>query len=333
MVEVSPGTRCAATDSEGRWTGPQPTSQASPQPPSPQLSSPQSFGPRSFGPQSFGPQSRLLALKQSAERERGTVRRRAVEDETEECGPGVCGHEAPDPEAHGPPEPVRPVSWHRTVLLRWARRWLPEPWLESRVDINRPGLLGLSAAAVVLLAVVGLAVWADAPSAEPAPSLPPVLAAPEAAPAPSSGAPPERVVVSVVGKVDRPGLVTVEPGARVADALGAAGGPLPGTDVTDLNLARKLADGEQLYVAVPAPPAAGEQQRGSGAAAADYGKVDLNTATKEQLDALPGVGAVTAERVLQWRATHGRFNSVDQLREVGGIGDSKLSKLRDRIRA
>lgn len=251
------------------------------------------------------------------------MKQRAEQSNRREDDPGV-----------DPADPVRPMSWQRTVLLRWARHWLPASWLESRVDMNRLGLLGLSAAAVFVLAVVGFTVWADEPSAEPAPNLPvsTLQAMPPAAP-PAPSAPPERVVVSVVGRVERPGLVTLAPGARVAEALDAAGGPLPDTDATGLNLARKLADGEQLYVAVPAPPGAAEEPRGSGGNPVDDGKVDLNTATKEQLDALPGVGTVTAERILQWRSGHGRFTSVDQLREVGGIGDSKLSKLRDRIRA
>ena len=211
------------------------------------------------------------------------------------------------------------------------------------MDISWFGLAGLSAAAVLVLAAVVSAVWSDEPSADPAPSLPAALP-PAQEPAqvpggawgqPSASGPapkPERVVVSVVGRVENPGLVAVEPGARVDDAVRAAGGPTPGADVTGLNLARKLVDGEQLYVDVPVPPGAAGQSRGSGRTSADDGKVDLNEATEEQLDALPGVGAATAGKILRWRSEHGRFTSVDQLREVGGIGDSKLVKLRARIR-
>ncbi|MGH3905283.1 MAG: helix-hairpin-helix domain-containing protein, partial [Pseudonocardiaceae bacterium] len=144
------------------------------------------------------------------------------------------------------------------------------------------------------------------------------------------------VVVSVVGKVARPGLVRVPDGSRVADALEAAGGALPGTDLVALNLARRLSDGEQLLVGVAPPP--GQPVQGgvvgapAGAAPTAAPMVDLNTATLEQLDTLPGVGPVTAQRILDWRAAHGRFTSVDQLREVDGIGEVRFSKLKELVR-
>ena len=141
------------------------------------------------------------------------------------------------------------------------------------------------------------------------------------------------LVISVVGKVRSPGLVTVPSGARVADALRAAGGALDGVDVSALNLARKLTDGEQIYVGVPVP--AGVQ---AGAAAPDQasggepgGKVNLNTATQDQLDTLPGVGEVTAKRIVDWRTQHGAFSSVEQLQEVDGIGATRFSRLRDQV--
>lgn len=188
------------------------------------------------------------------------------------------------------------------------------------MDPGRIGVLALALVALVVLVGVVVGAWANQPAAEPAP--PPISPPP---PPVTTAAPPE-LVVSVVGRVSRPGLVTVSPGARVADAVASAGGPLPGTDLTGLNLARRLVDGEQLYVAVPPPPQESSGQRGGD------GKVDLNTATEDQLDELPGIGEVTAKRIVQWRAEHGRFDSVEQLREVGGIGESRFARLREVVR-
>lgn len=142
--------------------------------------------------------------------------------------------------------------------------------------------------------------------------------------------------MSVSGKVTRPGLVEVPGGARVSDVLDAAGGALPGTDLTGLNLARRVADGEQIAVGVPAAPDAGPAASGdptaaSGRAAGPPGKVDLNLATAEQLDALSGVGPVMAQRILEWRTRNGRFTRVEQLREVEGIGERRFSQLRELV--
>jgi competence protein ComEA len=123
-----------------------------------------------------------------------------------------------------------------------------------------------------------------------------------------------------------PGLVRLHSGARVADALQAAGGPTPGTDLTGVNLARKLTDGEHVVIG-PAPAAAPAPDPASG------GRLDLNTATVPELDALPGIGPVTAKRILDWRTAHGRFASVDQLREIDGIGEARFAQLRDLVTA
>jgi competence protein ComEA len=192
-------------------------------------------------------------------------------------------------------------------------------------------------------------VWFERPRAEPVPDLPAVtVAAPGAeasaatdAAAPTAAAPTATVpvaplVVSVSGKVHRPGLVEVPDGARVADVLAAAGGALPGTDLSTLNLARRVADGEQVAVGVPAAadavpgPASGATPP-SPAGSAPVGKVDLNVATVEQLDALPGVGPVTAQRILEWRTRHGRFTRVEQLREIEGIGERRFAQLRELV--
>lgn len=186
-------------------------------------------------------------------------------------------------------------------------------------------------AALAVLALAGgpILLFGGGPAPERPPVLPAARESPPPVTAPASKVVESSLVISVVGKVVSPGLVTVPSGARVADALRAAGGPLKGTDLTALNLARKLMDGEQIYVGVPEPPASPREP--SGGAGAVAGKVDLNTATADQLDVLPGVGAVTAKRIVDWRTRHGGFASVDQLQDVDGIGAAKLARLRDQV--
>jgi competence protein ComEA len=152
------------------------------------------------------------------------------------------------------------------------------------------------------------------------------------------------VVVSVVGLVHRPGLVTLDSGARIADALTAAGGTLDGADLIGLNMARRVSDGEQIVVGIASPPgtptamgssvtAPRGQAEGPTAEAGPEppSSVNLNTATPEELDALPGVGPVTAAAIVGWRDANGRFTSVEQLGEVDGIGPARLEKLRDLV--
>jgi len=193
---------------------------------------------------------------------------------------------------------------------RLVRRWLPGGTAKRRFALVTVPV------AVAALVAGSIAVFGGGPAAEPPPVLPsakPVADVPEAKAA---------LVISVVGRVRRPGLVSVPPGSRVADVLRAAGGAEPGADLSSLNLARKVSDGEQLAVGVPASAAE------PGLAA---GKVDLNTATAEQLDTLPGVGAVMARRIVEWRTRHGAFSKVEQLRDVEGIGESKFAKLREQV--
>jgi len=234
-------------------------------------------------------------------------------------------------------------------LARLGERWVPERWRGLRLDPGRPGAVALAVVAAVAAVLAAVGVWRDRPVAEQPPSLSvagaaeqPVPLAAGAAPGrpPGAGAP---LVVSVAGKVHRPGLVQLPEGARVADAIAKAGGPLRGTDLTPLNLARRVADGEQILVGLP-QPAAGPDAGPAGPLAAGAapgaggggppvpgGKIDLNRATAEQLDTLPGVGPVTAQRILDWRARHGRFSSVEQLREIEGIGERRFAQLRDQV--
>jgi competence protein ComEA len=143
---------------------------------------------------------------------------------------------------------------------------------------------------------------------------------------------PTVLVVSVQGRVRRPGIVRLPPGSRVVDAIAAAGGAPPATDLATVNLAAKVTDGEQIVVGVGSGTAgAGLTAGGSRAAGAPPGPVGLNTATAAQLDALPGVGPVMAQRIVDYRTAHGGFQRIDQLQDVPGIGPSKFAQLRDLV--
>ena len=140
----------------------------------------------------------------------------------------------------------------------------------------------------------------------------------------TTSAPPE-LVIDVEGKVHRPGIVTLPAGSRVVDAIKAAGGLKGKADTASLNMARKVDDGEQILVGV-APVAAAEPVAGAPGA-----KVNLNTATMDQLDELPGVGPVTAKSILDWRTKNGHFTKVEDLLDVNGIGQATLEDLRDLV--
>jgi competence protein ComEA len=139
---------------------------------------------------------------------------------------------------------------------------------------------------------------------------------------------PAELVVHVAGKVRTPGVVRLPAGSRVLDAVAAAGGANKGVDLSGLNLARPLVDGEQVLVGVP-PPAGAEPAAPSGGTTA--GPVNLNTATTEQLEALPGIGPALAGRIVGWRTEHGRFTSVEELQEVSGIGPATMAELADLV--
>lgn len=251
-------------------------------------------------------------------------------------------------------DPVEP-SWLPDGLP--GRGSSPGPALLAavRADPGRAGGIALAviAALAVLVTVFTLARHRPAPVVSA--NLPPVemvsatASTSAARPGPPAAlAPGPATVVSVVGLVQQPGLVTLAPDARVADAVSAAGGPLHGADTAGLNLARHVADGEQIVVGLAAPagqpPTLGSSVGGLGvpgapaapakppAPAKPVVPVDLNTATVEQLDALPGVGPVTAAAIVAWRAANGRFSDVDQLAEIDGIGPTRLEKLRPLVR-
>ncbi|WP_432871279.1 helix-hairpin-helix domain-containing protein [Microbispora rosea] len=142
---------------------------------------------------------------------------------------------------------------------------------------------------------------------------------------------PARVVVYVTGKVRNPGVFVLASGARVADAIEAAGGLRKGAKPGGINLARRLVDGEQIVAGSATTTGAGSASVPDSNMAPGAGVVNLNTATVEQLDALPGIGGVIAQRIADYRNAHGGFQSVDQLKEVPGIGDRKFAEMRDKV--
>jgi competence protein ComEA len=138
------------------------------------------------------------------------------------------------------------------------------------------------------------------------------------------------VVIDVEGRVHHPGVVRLPLGARVFEALHAAGGARRGTSTRNLDLARLLVDGEQLWVGRHPGAAAGGLTPTSGGTSSSgsvTGPVNLNLATLDQLDTLPGIGPVLAQRILDWRTQHGRFTTIDQLKDVSGIGDATFADL------
>ncbi|MDH2391245.1 ComEA family DNA-binding protein [Streptomyces sp. HNM0663] len=148
----------------------------------------------------------------------------------------------------------------------------------------------------------------------------------------SAAGPAATIVIDVSGKVRRPGIQRLPAGSRVVDALKAAGGAKPGTDLTGLNQARPLLDGEQVLVGAPAPPAPAAGGGSGPGGARPAGPVSLNSASLEQLDTLPGVGPVLAQHIVDYRARHGGFRSVGELREVNGIGDRRFEDLQPLVR-
>jgi len=238
-------------------------------------------------------------------------------------------------------------------------RWLPDGstqhdggWLARvRADPGRAGAIALAAIAAIAVLVTVFTLMREQPAPVMSAKLPPVdmaaTASRGASPGPSTR-PNQPVVVSVVGLVHTPGLVTLAPGARIADALKAAGGSTDGADTSGLNMARQVDDGEQIVVGmapVKGQPAVLGSSVSPGSAApgtpsstsrppkgVPTALINLNTASVEQLDTLPGVGPVRAAAIVAWRNANGKFTSVDQLGEVDGIGPGRLEKLRPRVR-
>jgi competence protein ComEA len=205
-------------------------------------------------------------------------------------------------------------------------------------DPGRRGARALAAVAAVVVLIAAVLAWRSRPRVDPVPPVPASVDAPSLAAGAATGDVPgvkpaagDEVVIAVGGKVKRPGLVRLPAGSRVADALQAAGGADPGVDVALLNLARKVVDGELILVGVTPPPGAVAAPGPAGAPGGPPGPVNLNTATLADLDTLPGVGPVLAQRILDARGSLGGFKSVTDLRKVDGIGDSRYEQLKDLV--
>ncbi|MFI1156685.1 helix-hairpin-helix domain-containing protein [Streptomyces sioyaensis] len=266
---------------------------------------------------------------------------------------GAGSGAGPPPPEHGPPDARR-----RERVWLAVRERLPL-WVQLRCGSDPKALAAL---VLVLVVAVGFAVqhfWTGRPEPVRAPAADRSAGAPGPAPRSSSlpsssasaaavanGPPGEagrQLVVDVTGKVRHPGIHRMPPGSRVIDALQAAGGVLRGASIRGLNRARRLTDGEQIVVGAPGggagagggsgPADAGAGGSGSGlpsagGGAGGGGPVSLGSATEQQLDSLPGVGPVLARHIIEFRTQHGGFTSVEQLRQVTGIGDRRFADLR-----
>lgn len=230
---------------------------------------------------------------------------------------------------------------------------VPDPPPRIRfAEWRAPALRGLALLVVAVLVVMGYQAWSGRPRAVAEASVPraqgtpipgltevstsAVAATPSAPPLPGTASPEPSpspsLVVHVVGLVAHPGLVRLPAGSRVADAIEAAGGVTRARAADTVNLARLVVDGEQVAVGRPTLPGSGVTA--PAGAPGDQGsngtplQIDLNTASAEVLDTLPGIGPVIAGRIVAWRSAHGAFRSVDELAEVSGIGPSVLDQVR-----
>ncbi|MFQ6396752.1 helix-hairpin-helix domain-containing protein [Nocardia sp. KC 131] len=267
---------------------------------------------------------------------------------------------------------VRAPGWLDEVSggSAWRDRLVPERFRGTRFDPGWRGAVTLTLVGLAAIAVATVVVLRERPVAQQVPPLPAVrttvaaagvrpssatgvpsvAAAPGAMPGPPEGVATAELVVSVVGLVHNSGLLRIPSGSRVADAIAAAGGVRDGADLSGLNLAQRLQDGDQVLVGAPGPkpgppqlgsttvsaagraPGAAAPRSGSAPSPSVTARIDLNTAAELDLDALPGLGPVTARAIIAWRTKNGRFTDIEQLGEVEGIGPTRLARLRGLVK-
>lgn len=296
---------------------------------------------------------------------------------------GAGRHERP-PRPEGPApdaDDTEPFGRHREPPAHRRLLSRPSSLVGARVHPTWAGVAALVVAACVLALAVGWRAWQQQSEAAPQPAPPAVPAGTAASPgspaapsggpagpgrgseedqapttptegsagagAPAAPTPPARVVVHVAGQVREPGVVELPAGARVQQALEAAGGVAGDADTGRLNLARVLVDGERVWVPAPGeevpavlgpeagpagpPGTPGSVPPAAGADPPSSGPLDLNTADAAALDTLPGIGPVLAERIVAWRTENGAFTAVEDLLEVSGIGEAVLGDVRDLV--
>jgi competence protein ComEA len=198
--------------------------------------------------------------------------------------------------------------------LRTAFESLSQWWFDLHFSHNQKRALGLVAAIVLLLSVF-IVIRGNTQSSAAPEIVPVTLAEPE-------------IFVDVTGAVNKPGVYTLTGKSRVIDAIKAAGDSAPGADLSTINLARVLNDGEQIYVDSLVMNSSGQRVSKK----TPSGPISINRATARQLDALDGIGPVIAARIVEYRKINGSFLSVDDLQKVSGIGAAKFAQIKSKVR-
>jgi competence protein ComEA len=278
---------------------------------------------------------RLTALGLSREPAAGWV--------PESAGEPVVAPRVDPPVAPGVPSiatAVPPVAAVAPPSLgELARAWVIDrlpPWTHGAVERVSLGAIALAMAGLVAAVVIGVVMvhhgaspgysssYDTSGDGAATSSSSAAAAAPSA---PAAGADATSIVVDVGGRVRKPGLVTLPAGARVADAIAAAGGPLRHKEIATIDLAARVTDGQLLLVGVKDVPAAAGASADGSSSDAPAAPVSLSTATSEELETLPGVGPVTAQKIIDFRTAHSGFTSVSQLQQVSGIGPARYAEL------